>query len=97
MIRVVIERHLKEEKREDLIPLLRECRTAAKDYTGFIDGETLVNTEDSSIITVICTWNSLEEWQAWYKSESRNKLEQQIDSILQEKVKVNTYQVWAKE
>ena len=97
MVRILIERHLKEDKRGDLVPLLRECRAAAKHYPGFITGETLVNTEDSSIITVICTWHSLEEWTAWYKSELRIKLEREIEPLLLEKPKVSTHQVMAAE
>ncbi len=97
MVRIIIERHLKKDKLGDLTPILRECRASAKHFPGFISGETLVNAEDSSIITVICTWHSLEEWTAWYKSDQRNKLEEQIDKLLMEKPKVSVFQVMAKE
>lgn len=97
MIRAIIERHLKEGKREDLVPLLMKLRTAAINQSGYVTGESLVGTEDPSVITVLSTWRSLDDWKAWEKSESRVKLYSQIEPLLQEKPKVNTYQVMATE
>ena len=97
MIRVLIERHLKEDKREDLVPLLIELRTAAMHQPGYVTGETLTSTEDASIIAVLSTWRSLEDWKAWEKSVSRNKLYQQIEPLLLEKPKVSIYNVTAME
>ncbi len=41
MIRIMVERHLKADKREELLPLLRELRTAAIHHPGYVTGETL--------------------------------------------------------
>jgi len=97
MIRVIIERHLKEAKREDLIPLLMKLRTEAMQHPGYVTGETLVSTEDASVITVLSTWRSLDDWKAWEKSESRVKLYWQIEPLLQEKARVSIYQIMATE
>ena len=97
MVRVVIQRHLKEGKKGGLMPLLRELRAAAMHYPGYITGETLANTGDPSIISVLSTWQSLEDWKAWEKSEQRNKLYGKIESLLVEKPKVSIYQVMATE
>lgn len=97
MIRVIIERHLKEGKREDLIPLLMKLRTEAIHHPGYITGETLVSTEDPSVITVLSTWRGLDDWKAWEKSEPRIKLYWQIEPLLQEKAKINIYQIMATE
>ncbi len=97
MIRVIIERHLKEGKREELAPLLMKLRTEAMQHPGYVTGETLVSTEDDSLITVLSTWRSLDDWKAWEKSEPRVKLYWQIDSLLQEKPKVSTRQIMATE
>ena len=59
MIKVIIERHVKES--EHLSPLLRELRVAAMNQPGYITGETLVSTEDKSIFTVISTWRGLDD------------------------------------
>ena len=97
MVRVVIQRHLKEGKKGDLMPLLRELRAAAMNYSGYITGETLASTGDPSIISVLSTWRSLEDWKAWEKSEQRIKLYKEIEPLLAEKPKVSIYQVMATE
>jgi len=97
MVRVVIERRLKEGKKGDLLPLLRELRTAAMHHPGYITGETLASTEDPAIISTLSTWRSLEDWKAWEKSEARKKLYQKIEPLLVGKPKVTVYQVMATE
>ncbi len=64
---------------------------------GYVTGETWSSTEDASIIAVLSTWRSLEDWKAWEKSVSRNKLYQQIEPLLLEKPKVSIYNVTAME
>jgi len=91
MIRVIIERHVKEG--ENLSSLLRELRVAAVHQPGYVTGETLVSTEDKSIIMVISTWRSLEDWKAWETSEKRAKLYQQIESLLVEKPRVRIFEI----
>jgi len=95
MIKVIVERHVKEGN--SLPPLLREFRTAAMHQPGYITGETLVSTEDKSIVAVISTWRSLEDWKAWETSETRARLYQQIEPLLAEKPRVRTYQIMATE
>ena len=97
MVRVVIERHLKAGKEKELMPLLRELRAAAMHQPGYITGETLASTEDSSVITVISTWHNLESWKAWGKSQARVKLYRTIATLLVEEPKVSTYEVMATE
>jgi len=97
MIRILIERHVREGKEADLMSLLRELRTAAMHQPGYITGETLASTEDASIIAVLSTWRSLDDWKAWEASEPRNKLYQQIEPLLLEKPEVAVYQVMAME
>jgi heme-degrading monooxygenase HmoA len=97
MVRVIIQRHLKEGKKGDLLPLLRALRTAAMNHAGYIHGESLVSTEDPSIISVLSTWRSLEDWQVWEKSEQRVKLYREIEPLLVEKPRVSVYRVMATE
>jgi heme-degrading monooxygenase HmoA len=97
MIRVIIQRHLKGGKKGDLLPLLRALRTAAMSHAGYIHGESLVSTEDPSVISVLSTWRSLEDWQAWEKSAQRVKLYKEIEPLLVEKPRVSVYRVMATE
>ena len=95
MIKVIIERKLK--KGENLGPLLRELRAAAIHQPGYVTGETIVSTEDSSSIVVLSTWQVLEDWKKWETSETRVRIYQQIEPLLSEKPKVKTYQMMATE
>jgi heme-degrading monooxygenase HmoA len=97
MVRVVIQRHLKEGKKADLMPLLRELRAAAMSRSGYITGETLGSPGDPSAISVLSTWRSLEDWKAWEKSEPRVRLYKKVEMLLVEKPKISVYQVLATE
>ena len=97
MLRVIIERHLKEGKSKSLVPLLRELRAAALQQPGYITGETMVSTQDPSIVATLSTWRSLDDWKAWENSEARKKLSPQIERLLRKKPKVSIYQVSATE
>ncbi len=97
MIRIMVERHLKAGKREELLPLLRELRTAAIHHPGYVTGETLANTEYPSNVMVLSTWHSMEDWKAWEKSEQRIDLYARIEALLIEKPRVSIYQVIATE
>jgi len=97
MIKVLIERHLKESKKGDLFPLLRELRASAMHQPGYITGETLESAEDPTIISTLSTWQSLKDWKVWEKSAERNRLYKKIEPILVTKPKVSVYQVAATE
>ena len=81
MIRIMVERHLKEGKR--------------RDQPGYVTGETLASTEDPSTIMVMSTWQSLDVWKAWEKTEPRIKIYEKIEPLLLEKPKISVYQVMA--
>ncbi len=89
MIRVIIERHAKDSLH--LLTSLREVRAEAMKQPGYISGETLVDTEDSSVIIVISTWQNLKDWRAWHASEARAKLDQRIQPLLVEPTRIRTY------
>jgi heme-degrading monooxygenase HmoA len=95
MIRVIIERRAKD--KEKMAGLLRELRASAMHRPGYITGETLVNTEDSSDVVVISTWDSLEAWKDWDTSQARADLNARIEPLLAEKPVVKTYQMMATE
>ena len=59
MVRVIIQRRLKEGKKGDILPPLRALRTAAMSYPGYIHGESLGSAEDPSVISVLSNWQSL--------------------------------------
>lgn len=89
MVRVIIEHQAKDAER--LIDTIRELRNEAMKQPGYITGETLVNTEDTSNVLVISTWQSLEYWKAWDTSETRVKITQRINQLLVKPYTVRTY------
>ena len=90
MIRVIIYHKAKDP--EKLMAVIREVRNEAMKQKGYITGETLVHTEDSSKVIVITTWQSLEDWKAWDTNAKRLKLKERIDELLEEPYEVRTYQ-----
>lgn len=96
MIRVMIERKVKEE--EDLSALLVEIRVAAiTHFQGYIGGETLVNLEDRSNIVVLSTWRGIDDWEQWANSKTRASLYEQIEPRLKEKPEVRIFEVMGTE
>ncbi len=93
MVRVIIEHQVKEVKDvESVITAMRELRNEAMKRSGYITGETLVNTEDGCNVLVISTWHRLENWQEWDTSETRLKITAGINPLLVESYKVRVYQ-----
>ena len=95
MIKVIIERRVK--PGEDPSAMLRELRAAAMKVDGYISGETLVSTEDTSIITTISSWGSLDDWQKWELSEMRAELYKLIAPYLEDEPTVRVYRIMAAE
>jgi heme-degrading monooxygenase HmoA len=95
MIRVIIERQVKEG--EDISSLLRKLRAAALQYPGYITGESLISTEDSSNIVVLSTWQTLDAWKGWQKSQIREGLEKQVSGLLVKEPRVKTYSIMSTE
>ena len=93
MVRVIIEHQVKEVKDvERIIATMRELRNEAMKRSGYITGETLVNTEDDRNVLVISTWHRLENWQEWDTSETRLKITEGVKPLLVKPYTVRTYQ-----
>jgi heme-degrading monooxygenase HmoA len=82
MIRVLIERRLKEGVEENLQRVMRELRREAIHCPGYVSGETLRHVSDPSRYVIISTWRSRVDWETWMKSETRQKIEKQIGPFL---------------
>jgi len=92
MVRVIIEHKARDAER--VIDIIRELRNEAMKQPGYITGETLVNTEDTSNVLVISTWQNLEDWEAWDTSETRLKITEPIKQLLVEPYTVRTYRYY---
>ena len=85
MIRLLVYQRAKSEKDIGLLmDALRVLRNDAMKQPGYITGETLVDVEDPRNVLVISTWHTVEQLNAWNKTESRAKATQLIDPLLAE-------------
>lgn len=90
-IRVIIERRVEPGNELKLNELLIKLRSEAMRMPGYISGETLRSLNDPHEFIVISTWNSLEEWKAWNRSEKRQNLQEEIDRMLKVPSKATIY------
>jgi len=95
-VKVVMERSVSAEKREQLMELLMQLRAKALLQPGYISGETLVSVDRPGTHLVISTWHSLPDWKAWENHPERLKILIQIESILSVPSKTGVFvDAWA--
>jgi heme-degrading monooxygenase HmoA len=92
-IRVFIKRHIKEGREEEAIAMLNQFRHMAKKQPGYISGETLLNHFDSRSITIVSSWQKIEDWIQWQNSAERAANEAMIESLLEQPTKYEIYDV----
>lgn len=80
-VKIIIVRHVPQEKAADLRPLLLQMRSLANAQSGYISGETLVNYDNPSEHLVISTWKTLEDWNTWLADDQRRALQTRVDEI----------------
>lgn len=96
-VKILIKRHVPEEKAREIIPLVREMRSLATKNEGYISGETLRNLERPEEFMVISTWQSSQDWKQWLRSEDRKKVQDKIDALLGGETEYDIYHYGFKE
>lgn len=71
MIRVIIERRVKEGCLQNYLELIRRARKQATAIEGFIAGELLHEKSDPHHAVIISSWNDFASWQDWEASDAR--------------------------
>jgi heme oxygenase (mycobilin-producing) len=92
-VKIFIKRHIQEDDMDVALSLLSQFRTNAMEQPGYITGETLVNHYDPRSITVISTWQTVEDWINWQESDERARNEAQLEKMLEEPTKYEVYDV----
>ena len=82
MIRVIIERRVRDGEEVALLEMLLTMRNSSIHQPGYISGETLVAQDDPCMHLVISTWQSSESWQAWANSVMRQAMEDRVQPLL---------------
>lgn len=81
LVKVYIKRNIKKGKEKELFVLIKELRSRAMNQEGYISGENLVSTDDPQKLMVVSTWQGLENWTNWEKSDERKKIEVQLEEL----------------
>jgi heme oxygenase (mycobilin-producing) len=82
IVKVMIKREVTQGKEKEFFLQLKTLRFHAMDQKGYISGETLINTENTKMVVVIGTWETIEDWNRWKKNEKRIQLDSQINTLL---------------
>ena len=80
-VKVFIKRYIKAGKTEAAVELLKDVRSRALKQPGYISGETLVNHYDPCNITVVSTWQTIDDWIRWQESDERSATEDQLEGL----------------
>jgi heme-degrading monooxygenase HmoA len=84
-VQVIIKRKWQIGKPEELLPLLSELRSRAKEQPGYISSETLRSLEDPEDFLVISRWETADDWEKWLHSLERRQIQGKVDSLVGEK------------
>jgi heme-degrading monooxygenase HmoA len=78
-------------KEKELFSLIRKLRSLVPLQPGYLSSKYVKKIDPPKDIVAISTWDSLEDWRNWYKSEERREIHSKIDAIPGVKT---TYQVY---
>lgn len=92
-IKILIKRNFKENTARQAFGLLNDFRHDAMSRTGYISGETWVNHYDPCQITVVSTWQTVDDWIRWEESDERDTLEAKLKDILNSPAQFEVYDV----
>jgi heme-degrading monooxygenase HmoA len=90
-VKIFIKRRIKKAKADEAIALMNKFRMDAMNQPGYISGETLVNHYDPQRVTVVSTWQSVDDWINWEQSDQRAATEEQLESLLLEPTRFEIY------
>jgi pentatricopeptide repeat protein len=80
-VKIFIKRYVKKGRTQEAVELLKEVRSYALKQPGYISGETLINHYDPCNITVVSTWQTIDDWIRWEESDQRSVKENQLEDL----------------
>ena len=80
-VKIFIKRYVKKGRTQEAIELLKDVRSHALKQPGYISGETLINHYDPCNITVVSTWQTIDDWIRWEESDERSAKENQLEGL----------------
>lgn len=76
---------------KDIEGVLMKLRSHAMQYPGFVSAENLVSEVDSTVVVMISTWQTIDNWKAWLKSRITQDLMRPDKERSKEKPRVTAY------
>ncbi|NWF78017.1 MAG: antibiotic biosynthesis monooxygenase [Chloroflexi bacterium] len=76
---------------KDLEPVLMQLRSHAMQYPGYIGAENLVSEENFSIVVMISTWETIENWRTWVESRVTRDLLRQARAVVMGAARITAY------
>jgi heme oxygenase (mycobilin-producing) len=81
-IRVFVKRRVGDENIDILREFIDKLRNMTTGQPGYISGETMRRIDQPGEIMVISKWKTRKEWEQWFESPERNRVQRQIDELL---------------
>ena len=81
-IRVFVKRAVSDDKVEVLRGHIDKLRNMSTGQPGYISGETMRRIDRPGEILVISKWKTHKDWQHWFESAERARVQQHIDELL---------------
>jgi len=76
---------------KDVEPILMKLRSHAMQYKGFVSAENLVSEEDYSVVVMISTWETIENWRTWAESKITKDLLRQAKAVVVGAARITAY------
>jgi heme-degrading monooxygenase HmoA len=76
---------------KDVEPILMQLRSHAMQYPGFVGAENLVSEEDLSVVLMMSTWETIENWRIWVESSRTRDLLRQAKAVVMGTARVTAY------
>ena len=90
-VKILIKRKFKEGSLKAASRFLINHRNGAMRQPGYISSETMQSLDDPDKIVVVSMWHSIEEWEAWRKSETRAANENEFKDYIVGEVEFERY------
>jgi heme oxygenase (mycobilin-producing) len=81
-VRIFVKRQVSDDKIDALREFVDKLRDLATGQPGYISGETMRRIDGPGAIMVISKWKTRKDWQRWFESAERIRVQQRIDELL---------------
>ena len=91
LVRVLIERHIKEGHEAEASDKILDMRKQATTFPGYVSGETLSDSADPRTIIIVSTWHAKEDWEKWDSSPEHKAATKTLEPLLDRPISVRAF------